>query len=121
VSEVQGGDRGCHEYAVTTKNRSRLARERAGLTIGQAAKLIGIERGDLIRIEDLDSAFWDASREKLADVYGVNVPWLNGLSEQRDYEALKHVPGAADLPVHDRGTIAEIMAACPQRSPKHGG
>ncbi len=99
-------------------NRSRLARERAGLSVGQAAKLLALTRDDLIRIEELDSAFWDADHARLCDVYGVNGEWLSGRRDQRDYAALKGIPGAEDLPFHDRDIIAEVMAARPQRSAK---
>ena len=98
------------------KSRSRRAREGAGLSVGQAAKLVGITRDALIRIEELDSAFWAAAREKLADVYGVNLVWLSGLSDLHDYEALKRVPGAEDLPFHDRDILAEVLASRPRKS-----
>lgn len=61
-----------------TENRAKRAREHAGLTIGQAARLLNMPSGDLLAIEERDSDFADADHERLADVYGVNVPWLKG-------------------------------------------
>lgn len=94
------------------QNRCRRAREHAGLSVTQAAKQIGIDRDDLLRIEIFDSSFWDADTHKIADVYRVNPAWLSGEAELRDYAAVDAIPGARDtLTFHDRNVIAEFMAA----------
>lgn len=96
-------------------NRARRARKCAGLSIGQAAKLLGVDRDALSRAEELDSAFWDANRRKMADVYGVSEEWLSGQVDLRDYAALNRIPGGRELPFHDRDILAEFLAALPRR------
>lgn len=75
LSEAEGMERG-----VTTRNRTKLARERAGLSVGQACKLLGLAREVLLCVEETDSAFNDIGdvRERMADIYGVNPEWLAG-------------------------------------------
>jgi hypothetical protein len=97
------------------KNRSRLGRERAGLSVGQAAGMLGIVAEDLVRIEERDSCYADADQARMAAVYQVNVAWLSGLSEQRDYTTVDRMRGANDLTPHDRDVIAEFAASMPRR------
>lgn len=96
-------------------NRARRARESAGLSIGQAAKLLGVDRDALSRVEEQDSAFWDADRRKMADIYGVSEEWLSGEVDLRDYAALNRIPGGRELPFYDRDILAEFLAALPCR------
>lgn len=103
------------------ENRSKLARERAGLSVGQAARLVDIEREFLLLVEERDSHFADLDHEeveKMADVYGVNVPWLRGEVPRRDYEAMKDARGWDDITDHDRDVIAEFAAAMPRGKAK---
>jgi transcriptional regulator with XRE-family HTH domain len=99
-----------------TTNRARRARQSAGLSVGQAAKLLGIDRDALVRVEEQDDAFLDANRRNMADVYGVSEAWLCGDVELRDYEALNRIPGGRELPFHDRDVLAEVLASRPRRS-----
>jgi len=46
----------------------------------------------------------------------VNVAWLLGRSELRDYASLKNLRGADELPFCDRDMLAELYAALPRRS-----
>jgi hypothetical protein len=107
--------------SATAKNRCRRAREIAGLSEAQAAGLLGVEQIDLAAIEFYDLAFWDADRgkaphAKIADLYHVDVDWMRGESELRDYAAIDRVPGARDgLSFHDRDLIAEFTASLPRR------
>ncbi len=91
------------------ENRCRLARERAGLSVGQAAKLLGMERDELLQIEDPATSNFPA--EQLADVYGVNVEWLEGRIPQYDYLTVDRIRGSEILTGHDRDTIAEFAAS----------
>jgi transcriptional regulator with XRE-family HTH domain len=99
-------------------NRSRRARESAGLSVGQAAKLLGVDRDAILRVEDLDAAFWSAQatvRRNMADVYGVSEEWLSGKGDLRDYAALNCIPGGRDLPFQDRDILAEVLASRPRK------
>jgi transcriptional regulator with XRE-family HTH domain len=105
-----------------TKHRAKLARERAGLSIGQACAKLDIEREVLIWLEGMDSAFADPDnrdvREAMADVYGVNPEWLAGDRELRDYAHVDGIRGAELLTSHDRDIIAEFVAAMPRKPAK---
>lgn len=99
-------------------NRARRAREGAGLSVGQAAKLLGADLRVLQFVEDQDVAFWasDATlHRKMADIYGVSEAWLCGDVELRDYEVLNRISGGRDLPFHDRDILAEVLASRPRR------
>jgi hypothetical protein len=100
-----------------TKNRTKLARERAGLSIGQACKILGLERDYLIGIEERDDDFEQmhpSVHRTILDRYQVNPEWLSGDREQHDYAALDAINGADRLIHHDREIIAEFMAAMPR-------
>ena len=99
---------------MTTINRSRRARESAGLSLGQASRLTGVPVEQLRRVEEHDGAYADADPVRLADVYGVNVEWLSGRSELRDYGPLKDLAGADELAFRDRDTLAELYASMPR-------
>jgi transcriptional regulator with XRE-family HTH domain len=99
-------------------NRSRRARENAGLSIGQAARMLGVEIGQLRRVEESDGAYADADPPRLADLYGVNLEWLSGRCAQHDYERLNRWPDAAELPFRDRDMIAELYASLPRQPPQ---
>lgn len=101
-------------------NRARIARENAGLGVGQALRYLAqgdepartIDRDALIRIEEMDSAFYDAGiSERLAHLYGVSVEWLRGEIPQHDYAALDAIDGADKLSSADRAALAEVLAA----------
>lgn len=117
-----------------TEHRFKLARERAGLSLGQAAKLLGIERvelehaeastlntwcgrigcpGGTLHAHDIDDKMF-TTPEQLAEVYGVNVPWLIGAVPQHDYEAMKDARGYDKLTEHDRDVVAEFAASIPR-------
>ncbi len=99
-----------------TVNRCRRARESAGLSVGQAARLLGVPADDVRRVEESDEAYAGANQAWLADVYGVNLDWLSGRSELRDYGPLKQMAGADDLWFRDREMIAELFASLPRKS-----
>jgi transcriptional regulator with XRE-family HTH domain len=101
--------------SVGAVNRSKLARERAGLSVDQAAKMLHVERDELMRWEEFDSAFFDAPWISMADVYGVRIEWLTGECERYDYEAVKKIKGSENLSFHDRDVIAEFAASMPRR------
>jgi hypothetical protein len=99
------------------KNRAKRARERAGLTYGQAARLLNMPSGDLMGLEERDSEFANADHTKLAEIYGVNVEWLRGDSDRCDYDSIKDVRGYDELSFHDRDVVAEFAASLPPAKP----
>ena len=105
-----------HSIVLTPKNRARLAREHAGLSLGQAAKLLGIDRLEVERIELTDDAFAAAGviRDHMAEIYAVNPEWLAGDRDRYDYAAVDGMRGAENLTPHDRDILAEFAAAMPR-------
>lgn len=97
-------------------NRCRRARASAGLSVGQAARLLDVPAEQVLRVEESDAAYADAGPARLADLYGVNVDWLSGRSELRDYVPLRELPGADKLLFRDRDMLAELYASLPRRS-----
>lgn len=94
-----------------TLNRSRRARESAGLSLGQAARLLGVPRDQIALAEGSDAAYADFGPPRLADIYGVNLDWLSGRIELCDYEPLKNLDGADKLSFRDRDQLAELFAS----------
>lgn len=99
------------------KHRIQLARERAGLSVGQAARILGLERDDILSLEIAEDPDPD-HLERMADAYGVNLPWMMGEIPQYDYDRLNDLPAADRLEDHDRKIAAEFIASLPQR-PEH--
>jgi transcriptional regulator with XRE-family HTH domain len=99
------------------KNRSRAARENAGLSVGQVARFLGMSAEAISQIEADDAAYAVADRTRLADVYGVNIEWLDGDREARDYASIDSMNGADQLTFHDRDILAEFAASMPRSAP----
>jgi hypothetical protein len=97
-------------------NRAKLAREHAGLSVGQAAKLLNMAAIDLMAIEER-STIMPEHANRLAELYRVRVEWLAGEVELRDYSAVDGFKGAELLTPHDRDVIAEFAASIPRRKP----
>lgn len=97
-----------------SRHRCRRARERAGLSLGQAAKLLGVTVAELTAAE-FTGPYHSCSAERLADLYGVSVPWLLGECDQFDYAAVRSIPGSDTLWFSDRDEIAELLASLPRR------
>jgi hypothetical protein len=99
-------------------NRSKLARQRAGLSVGQAAILLGIEREHLVVIEEMDVQLADFDFTRMADTYGCRVEWIIGEVDQYDFAAVDAIDGADRLTPHDRKVIAEFVAMIPRKPAK---
>jgi transcriptional regulator with XRE-family HTH domain len=95
-------------------NRSQLARERAGLSIGQAASLLNMSTSDLSAIEER-ATIMPEHANRLAEVYQVRVEWLAGEVELRDYSVVDGMNGAENISPHDRDAVAEFAASMPRR------
>lgn len=101
------------------KNRCALARRRAGLSVGQAAKLLGVER---VVIDQFEAADVDDIHEdgitfagRMAELYRVRLEWMLGDVERYDYAAADAMRGADKLPPVDRDIVAEFAASMPRR------
>lgn len=96
-------------------NRSRMARERAGLSLSQAAKLLGWTETELAHNER-EHPESVRHHDRLADIYGVSVEWLLGEVPLRDYAAVRTLHGHERLCFSDRDELATFMASLPTRS-----
>ncbi len=64
--------------------RLKLAREMAGLSQGQAAKILGWHRPTISTIEAGRRRVQAEELTVLADIYGVNVTWIMGEAVQEE-------------------------------------
>lgn len=99
----------------SSKWRFKLARERAGLSIGQAVKLLAISAVELVHIESGVNSpeNFGLATAHVANVYGVNEEWLLGAIDRYDYKTVDKMRGADTLTGHDRDTVAEFAASMP--------
>ena len=65
-------------------SRLRAAREAAGLSQGQAAKLLGMHRPTISEIEAAHRKVSGDELVRFAELYGVTVDWIAGSSEAPD-------------------------------------
>lgn len=100
---------------IDAKNRCRRARKNVGLSLCQAARLLGVTVADLTAAE-FAGPWHNCSADRLADFYGVTVEWLTGEVPLRDYAAVDRIPGGRELPFCDRDAVAELLAALPRRA-----
>jgi transcriptional regulator with XRE-family HTH domain len=100
---------------VAEQNRYIRAREQAGLSTGQAARLLGVAVIELTLVENAQQSVHSITSERMADLYGCAVEWLTGQVPYLDYAAVDRIPGARDLPFRDRDWLAELLAARPRR------
>ena len=63
-------------------NRLKLAREMAGLTQGQVATQLGWHRPTVSEMEAGRRRVLAEDLNTLAELYGVNIPWLLGEAEE---------------------------------------
>ena len=76
-------------------SRLRLSREMAGLTQGQVAKSLDWHRPTVSEIEAGRRRVSAEELATLAEMYGVNVPWLVGEENEESSEAADRVKLAA--------------------------
>jgi len=101
-------------------HRLKLARERAGLSLGQAARILGLHREELQAIE-AGAAPGEPLMSRLAGTYRVNIPWLCGeVPIKAEESALASVvcpPNWSRVSQHDKDEILTFMASLPERAP----
>lgn len=95
---------------MSDKNRSKRARMVAGLSAGQAAKILGWNVSDIAAVEAADGLDGHTA-ELLADIYHVRPEWLCGEVPLRDYVSIENMKGADKLSSHDRDVLAEFAAS----------
>lgn len=96
-------------------NRMKKARERAGLSIGQAARLIGVASQVIMDAENSDvSEVSSGLTARMAEVYMVDPDWMLGVTPQYDRDAMKDAKGYDQLSTHDRDVIDEFAASLPK-------
>ena len=71
----------------TLAERLRLAREQAGLSQGQVAKMLGMHRPTISEIEKGGRKVKAEELPLFADAYGVTGPWLAGTDGEADVDA----------------------------------
>lgn len=101
------------------ENRIRRAREMAGLSVAQAAKLIGVSRGMVDHIERMNAGeITRAYARRFAELYDVSLEWMLGEVPRLDLEAVRHLRGAEKIEMRgrDRDDIAELLASRPRRT-----
>ena len=76
-------------------SRLRLSREMAGLTQGQVAKTLGWHRPTVSEIEAGRRRVSAEELATLAEIYGVNLPWIVGEEEEEAGLAADRVKLAA--------------------------
>lgn len=92
-------------------NRYARARELAGLSLGQAARILGSTRDDLAIVERDQRPIGALTNDRLADVYGCSIEWITGQVPHVDLAAIDHIPGGRDLPYRDREALAELLGS----------
>lgn len=99
--------------ADTLASRLVLARQRAGLSLGQVARMLrdhGYTAEDLGDFESADCTPQRADLARLADLYGVSVDWLlHGATPERIAWAEAQVP--ATIPADDRAKVVDLFVS----------
>ena len=70
-------------------SRLRMARELAGLSQAQVAKMLSLHRPSISEIEAGRRKVSAEELAKLADVYDVNISWLTGTEDDEDNDKIK--------------------------------
>lgn len=96
-------------------SRLRATREGAGLSLGQASRLLGVEVVWLSEQETQDPSATPEQFATMAKVYGCSVAWLRGETAELSAEneallkTIEHTP--------DRATVREFMEMISTRDP----
>lgn len=97
--------------------RYKRGRELAGLSIGQASRMIGIERTRLTDIEALRVMPDHQEVLAMADAYGTSEAWLDGAAAIVPEETRKMLRDA-DLNPTEREDLIELIGSVGTRSGK---
>src|SRR5437868_13630549 len=89
--------------------RLRHAREAAGLSQSQAARIIGLHRPTITEIEAEDRKVSAGELTKFADVYRVSVEWLIGESQTTESKLKLAARKLEGLKERDLETVMRIV------------
>ena len=96
--------------------RLRAARERAGLSQGQVAKLLGIQRPTVTEMEAGRRKVGPDELARLAEFYNVSVSWLvNDKPEVADPMVELAARELAKLKKDDLGTVLDLLKTLRKR------
>lgn len=93
--------------------RLRLARERAGLSQGQAARLLAMHRPTISEIEAGNRRVLAEELEKFADLYDVGELWILGKVDEEDLVLKMAARGIDRLTDDDREKLISLLASLP--------
>lgn len=88
--------------------RLKLARERAGLSQGQAARLLGLHRPTISTIESGERVVKASEINLFADLYRVDSDWLLTGKSSSDEETIRLV--ARELSKLSGGDLAKVLS-----------
>lgn len=95
--------------------RLRRARERAGLSQGQAAKLLSMHRPTLSNIEAGDRKVSAGELTLFAKIYKVSTDWLLGESTVIDSQVKLAARKLRGLPPEDIDTVMQVIDSLRRR------
>ena len=104
---------GTSDKRAAIATRLKAAREQAGLTQGQVAKLLGLHRPSVSEIEAGRRAVSADELATLADTYGVSVAWLLD-GEAGDVSRVRYEMAArrlSNLKEEDIDQLMELLAS----------
>lgn len=90
--------------------RMKLAREQAGLSQGQAAKLLDLHRPTISEIEAGNRRVAADELARFAELYGVSVTWLTGARDEADLSDPQLAVVARELKKLKPDDIERVMA-----------
>ena len=105
-------------------DRCTRARESAGLSLGQAASRLGMDRADLMAIEqdaDRTSEAAPSMLPALAELYGVSLAWLRDGTRTPISEDIVRALDDASLYDTDRQYIIQLLETLPPGTEWDGG
>jgi len=93
--------------------RLRLAREQAGLSQGQVARMLGLHRPTVSEMEAGRRKVTAAEIVRLADIYGVTVAWLTNTEDVDAQRARIELAARrlAHLKPEDLDRVLDLLAA----------
>lgn len=93
--------------------RLRAARERAGLSQGQVARLLEMHRPTITEVEAGNRRVLAEELPRFADLYDVSVDWLLGRVRDEDVIVRLAARGLDKLKPADRQKLQALLASLP--------
>jgi len=102
------------ELRTDLAGRLRDARERAGLSQGQVASLLGMHRPTISQIEGGSRNVLAEELPRFADLYDVSVDWLLGRVDAENVVVRLAARGFEKLKADDRAKLLALLASLPE-------